>query len=157
MQQVRGGVIPHRGLADVAVDDGVDFLADANRLLGDDLMRAHALNGGIATGHFGDDSVVIVGIEPAAVADLSAGLGIERRVVEDDLALVARLQFLRALAILDDREDLAVFGASLTVALEGGFWKLLIRRIRGLLGGPFPRGAGAVTFVFQRSFEWRRR
>ncbi len=45
VQQVRAGVVAHGGVADVGVDDGVDLVADADRLLGDDLMRAHALHG----------------------------------------------------------------------------------------------------------------
>ena len=118
MQQVCGGVIAHRGLADVGVDDGINFLSDADRLLSYDLMRAHALDWGVAAGHFGDDRVVIIGVEPSAIADLAAGLGVEGRVVEDDLALFTGLKFLRALAVLDNSEDFAVFGARLAVAFE---------------------------------------
>src|SRR5882724_5806160 len=102
MKEMRGSVIAHGGLANVGVDDSIDFLSDADRLLGDDLVRAHTLDRGVAAGYFRDDGVVIVGVEPPAVADLSAGYGVEGRVVEDDLALLAGLEFLRALAILDD-------------------------------------------------------
>src|SRR5437867_4373061 len=98
---MRCRVIAHGGLADVGVNDGVDFLPDTNRLLGDDLVGAHALNRGVAPRYFGDDSVVIIGIEPSTIAYLASGLGVERRVVEDDLALVAGPQFLRALAVFD--------------------------------------------------------
>ena len=56
-------------------------------------MRPHALNRVVASGHFGDDGVVIVGVKPSAIADLAAGFGVERRVIENDLALFARLQF----------------------------------------------------------------
>ena len=63
----------------------------------DDLMRPHSLDRVVAALHFGDDGVVIVAVEPSPVANLSAGLGVERRVVEDDLAFFARLEFLRAL------------------------------------------------------------
>ena len=78
--------------ADVGVDHCIDFVADANRLLRDDLMRAHALNRVVASLHVGDDSVVIVGVEPSAIADLPASLGIKRRVIEDDLAFIAGLR-----------------------------------------------------------------
>ncbi len=61
---------------------------------------------------------MIVGVEPAAVADLAAGFGVERRVVEDDFAFVAGLEFLRALAVVDDGEHFAAVGASLAVAFE---------------------------------------
>ena len=95
LKQMRGRVVAHGGFANFGVDHGIDFVAYANWLLRDDLMRAHALNRGVASLHFGDDGVVIVGVEPSAVADLSAGLGIERRVVEDDFAFFAGLEFAR--------------------------------------------------------------
>ena len=57
---------------------------------------AHSLNG---IGHsldFRDDGVVVVRVEPAYVADLSAGIGVERSVVEHDLGMLAGLELLRA-------------------------------------------------------------
>jgi len=113
LQQVRGGVVAHGGLADVGVDDGIDFVADTKGAppfrvfwggwgLYDDLMRAHALNRGVAAFHFGDKGVVIVAVQPSAVADLATGLGVERGVVENDFALLAGFEFLRALPILDN-------------------------------------------------------
>ncbi len=61
-------------------------------------MCANSLHGVIAANHVGNDRVVVVGIEPAAVADLAAGLGVERRVIQDDLAFVAGFQFAGALS-----------------------------------------------------------
>ena len=81
-------------------------------------MRAYALDRVIAAFHVGDDGVVIVAVEPSAVADLAAGFGVERRVVEDDFAFFAGLEFLRALAVVDDGENLAAVGAGLAVAFE---------------------------------------
>src|SRR5580704_18939241 len=52
---MRGRVVAHGGFADFGVDDGVNFVAYADGLFGDDLMRAHALNRRVATFHFGDD------------------------------------------------------------------------------------------------------
>ena len=101
-------------------------------------MRAHSLDRVIAAFHFGDDSVVIVAVEPSAVADLSAGFGVERSVVEDDLAFFAGLEFLRALAVVDDGEDFAAVGAGLAIAFEIGFWELLVGGIRSLFGRAFP-------------------
>ncbi len=60
MQQVRGGVVAHGGLANFVVDHGVDLVAHADRLLGGDLMRAHSLHRVVTALHFGDDRVVIV-------------------------------------------------------------------------------------------------
>ncbi len=72
------------------------------RCRGNNLMRAHALDRVVASRHFGDDGVVIVGVKPSAIADLPAGLGVEGSVIENDLAGFSGLEFLRALAILDD-------------------------------------------------------
>ena len=44
-------------------------------------------------------------IQRAAVADLSAGLGIERRLVEDQLGLGARGHFVHQLAIHQQADD----------------------------------------------------
>ena len=107
LQQVRGGVVAHGGLADGVVDDGIDFVAYADWLLGDDLVCANALNRGVTAFHFGDDGVVIVGVEPSAVANLAAGFGVEGRVIEDDFAFVSGLELLRATAVVDDGENFA--------------------------------------------------
>src|ERR1700721_455431 len=66
LQQMRGGVVAHGGLADFDADDGVDFIADVDGLLGDRLMRAHALNRRVASFYFGDNRVVFVSLEPPA-------------------------------------------------------------------------------------------
>ena len=84
----------------------------------DDLMRAHALDRVVTALHFGDDGVVIVAVKPSPVAHLSAGLGVERRVVEDDFAFFAGLELLRALAVVDDGEHFAAIGAGLAIAFE---------------------------------------
>ena len=96
MKKMGRGVVAHGGFANVVVHDGVDFVSDADGLLGEDLMGAHALNRGIASGNVGDDGVVIVGVEPSAIADLSARLRVERSVIENDLAFFAGGEFLHA-------------------------------------------------------------
>ena len=96
MQQMRAGMVAHGGAANLVVDHGVDLVADMNRLLGNDSMRAHSLHGIGDAFDFGDQGVVIVGVEPADVAHLSAGFGVERSVVEHDLAALAGLELLRA-------------------------------------------------------------
>jgi hypothetical protein len=128
---MRRGVVAHCRLTDVKVHYGVNLIAYTDRLLGCDLVGAHALDRVVAAFHVGDDGVVIVAVEPSAVADLSARLGVEGRVVEDDFAFVSRVQGLCPLAIVDYGEGLAVVGASLAVAIEVGFRKLLVGGIGG--------------------------
>ncbi len=118
-----------------------------------DLMRAHALYRVIASGHLGNDGVVIVGVEPSAVANLPAGFGVEGRVIENDLAGVSGLEFLRALIAFDDGKNFAVIGASLAIAFEFRFRKLLIRRISCLLGRAFPGSASAFALLAKCGFK----
>jgi hypothetical protein len=84
-------------------------------------MRAHALHRVVASGHFGDDGVVIVGVEPSAIADLAAGFGVEGRVVENDLAFATLRSSCDSPATRDDGQDFAVVRASLTIAFETDF------------------------------------
>ena len=116
-------------------------------------MRAHSLHRVVTALHFGDDRVVIVAVEPSAVADLSAGLGVERRVIEDDFAFLAGLEFLRALAVVDDGQHFAAVGASLAIAFERGLRELLVSRVGGLLGCAFPGGAGAFALLLHGAVE----
>ena len=102
LQQVRGGVIAHGGLASFGADRRVHFVAYADWLLGDDLMGAHALNRVVASFYFCNDGVQFIAIEDAAVADLASGFGVERSVVEDDFDFVSGFEFFCALAIADD-------------------------------------------------------
>src|SRR5208282_4729554 len=151
---MRRRVIAHGGFANRGVDYGIHFLSNANLLLGNDLMCAHALYWVIASGHLGDDGVVIIGIEPSAIANLASGFGVEGCVIEDDLALVADGELLNALTVVDDDcEHFAAFGMRAVVAFEVGFRKLLVRRIGSLFGCAFPGGASASLFGLQRPFK----
>src|ERR1700686_4740638 len=98
---MRGRVVAHGGLADFGVDYGVNFVAYADWVLGDDLMRPDALYRRVAALNLGDDGVVVVRVEPASVADLASRFGVERGVIEDDFAFVSGLELLRALAAVD--------------------------------------------------------
>ena len=62
-------------------------------------MSPHSLYRVVTPGDVSDDRIVIVGVEPAAIADLAAGFGVEGRVIQDRFALVARLEFFYALAV----------------------------------------------------------
>ena len=81
-------------------------------------MRAHSLDRVVTAFHLRDDGVVVVTVKPSPVAHLSAGLGIKRSVIEDDFAFFAGLEFLRALAVVDDGQHFAAIGTGLAVAFE---------------------------------------
>ncbi len=143
MQQMRRRVITHGRLANVSVHHRIDLVAYMNRLLRRHLMRPHSLNRRIASGDIGDDGVVVVRVKPSLIANLPAGFGVERRVIEHHFAGFAGLEFLRALPVANDGENLAAVRASLTIAFEDRFRKLLIGGIGSLFGCPFPGRASA--------------
>src|ERR1700738_2011211 len=155
VQQMRTRVIAHGGLSHLGIDHGVDFVTQADCLFSDGLMRADPPNRGIAALHFGDDRVVIVRVKPSPIADLSAGFSVERRVIEDDLAFIAGLEFLCALATVDDGQPFAEVGAGLAVAFEFRLWQFLVCGIRSLLGGALPGGTCAVALLGHGAVETR--
>jgi hypothetical protein len=116
-------------------------------------MRADSLNRVVASRHFGDDGIVVVGVEPSPIAHLATGFGVEGSVIKDNLAGVTGLEFLRALAAFDDRENFAVVGASLAIAFEFRFRQLLVRRIGRLLSCTFPGGASASLLLLHGAVE----
>src|SRR5438128_11242137 len=148
-----GRVVAHGGLADLGVDHRVHFVAHADRLLGDDLVRAHTLDWVIAAFHFGYDGVVIVAVKPSAVANLASGFGVKRRVIEDDFAFFARLEFLRALPVVDDGQNFAIFRPRLPISFKLRFRQLLTRRISSLLGRALPGSASTLALFSHCTVE----
>ena len=143
VQQVRAGVVAPDGVAALAVDDGVDVVADSEVLLEDGLVGADALHGKNAAGDFGDGGVAVRRGEPAGVADLAAGVAVEAGVVEDDFDLIAGFGGGNADAVFDDGEDFGVVGVELLVAQEVGFGEIAEGGAGGFLAAAFPTGAGA--------------
>src|SRR6266851_6463634 len=90
---MRRRVIAHGGLTNRCIDDGIHFIAHADGLFDEDYVRAHSLNRVVAAGHLGDDRVVIVGVQLAAVADLASGFGIKRSVVKNYLTNIPNIEF----------------------------------------------------------------
>ena len=110
-------------------------------------MRAHALHGIGDALDLGDDGVVVVGVKPADVAHLSAGIGVEGGVVEHDVAALAGLQLLHADAgavlRFDDGQHFAAGGERLAIAFEDRRRQRLIRRAGGFLRAAFPGSPSA--------------
>ncbi len=120
-------------------------------------MRAHALHG---IGHsldFRDDGVVVVRVEPAYIADLSTGIGVERSVVEHDLGVLTGLELLRsdtaAVIAFDDGQHLASGREALVIAFENRWRQRLVRRAGDGLGAAFPGGAGARALLLHCTVE----
>src|SRR5437868_11931199 len=104
---MRGGVIAHDANADRGIHHGVNFFADMNRFFGHDFVGAHTLHRHHTSTDLGDDRIVLVVVKPSGIAHLAAGVGIKRRVVENDFAVFAGLQFADALAAFDDDQYFA--------------------------------------------------
>ena len=139
--------------AQFGVDDGDELFADGDGLARNDLVRAHALHRRVHAFDFGDDDGAVGGVEPAFVANLPAALGVEGSVVEDQLALLAGEQLLRALSVDDDGENLAVGGLLLLVAFENCLRQRGKDRRGGLLRAALPTGAGGAALLFHGGVE----
>ena len=153
VEQVGAGVVAADGVAALAVDDGVDAVADGEVALEHGLVRADALNGQDAAGDFGDGFVAIGGGEPAGIADLAAGVAVEAGVIENDLDLLAGFGRGHADAVFHDGEDFAVGGVERAVAFEGGPGQVAVGGAGGLLRAAFPGGAGAGLFFGAGALE----
>ena len=90
VEQVGRRVMAARGRAQLGVDDGDELFAHGNGMARDDLVRADALHRRVHAFDFGDHHGVVLGVEPALVANLAAAFGVERRVVEDQLTRSGR-------------------------------------------------------------------
>ena len=153
VEKVRAGVVAADGVATLAVDDGVDAVADGEIALEDGLVRADALHGKHATGDFGNGFVPIGGGEPAGVADLAAGVAVEAGVVEDDLDLLAGFGRGNADAVFHDGEDFAVGRGEGAVAFESGPGQIAVGGAGGFLPSAFPGSAGASLFFGAGALE----
>ena len=105
MEEVRAGVVAHRVRPAIAVDDRVDPLADAQsaveRAAMDDQPADRLL--GVLDGEQRRTATRLP--ELAAVADLAAALGVERRSVEDDLGGPLARQLAQLQPVSNDRDD----------------------------------------------------
>ena len=137
------GVAQRAGLADVGSKDGtergvqqVGAAVVAGRVeaaFGFDLRRYGVAQGDVALGHdaamddeAGDGALRVLDVDTAvgsgddaAVSDLSASLGVEAGLGQDDLDLLAAGGLAHRLAVAQDTEDAGLDGR-LVVAVEGG-------------------------------------
>ena len=142
VHEVRRRVMAHGAVALVEVDLRRDRIADR------ELPRLHRA---VMAEHVGLDLLRIAHLEEgearaafrelAAIADLAARFGVERRAVEDDDAFFADAEALHRRSVLVERDDAAFLGARLVAAesrLDAAILELraaleLARRARALL------------------------
>ena len=92
MQQMRAGMVAPRRRAVIGIDNRVDLVADSQRLAQNRLVREDSLHRLGASAHIGDHGVVIVGVKPADIAHLPAGIGIKAGVIEHHFHRIAGIR-----------------------------------------------------------------
>ncbi len=143
MQQMRAGMVAANRRTGFCIHHGIDIVAQLDGLAQVDLVRADALHRLHATQNIGDDGVVVVGIEPAGIPHLAAGVGIKRGVVEHDLDALTGVRLGHADAIPDDGEHFAMLRGELAIAFEDGLGQRAEGRAGRSLRASLPGGAGA--------------
>ena len=140
-------MIANRACARFGVDLRVHGVAD---------LQSTARERTVVAEHVGDDFERIFDSKrrtarrnDAAVADLAAAFGVERRVVEHDNAVVARRERLHRRAALVERDDFARV-RELVVAVEYSFFAAVRESVYGL---EFARCARRGALLFHRSVE----
>ena len=116
-------------------------------------MREDSLHGLGATLHLGDHAGVIGPVEPADVAHLATGVGVEAGRIEHDFAGVARVERRDADAVFDEGEDAGSVDPEGGVAFELGLGKLAIDGACGLLRASLPRGSSTFLFFALGGFK----
>jgi hypothetical protein len=116
VQQVGGGVVERGGLARGGIDLGADRVADRQC---PGVQPAEVQVGQAVLARVGDHETPAGGVQLTVVADLAAGLGIERRALEHHGAVVAGRQGVDAAAVAQQRHHPALAG-QVAVAGEGG-------------------------------------
>src|SRR3990167_2958506 len=111
-----GRMVQRSGLTHTCVDLGLDRSPNAQAALGHNPMMQEgtASLGGVA--HIETHACPF---KETAVADLAAGFGVERRLVENHNALLAFFQAVHGLASGEQRDDLAAAAGALVTEERG--------------------------------------
>ena len=80
------------------------------------------------------------------IAHLSAGIGIETGVIEDDFGTFAGFHFLRAQTVFHQRQNFAAVRDKLAVAFEDSLRQFAIGRAGGRFRAAFPGGTSTSLF-----------
>ena len=106
-------MIPPRRVAEIGIDDRIDAVAKLDRLPQNRPMRKHPLHRFGAAADIGDDGVMVVAHQPARIANLPTGVGVEAGAIEDNLDRIAGIRRRNALAVFHDRQNLRAIDAQL--------------------------------------------
>src|SRR5271165_7033418 len=153
---MRRGVVAHGGPAIRRGYFGAQLVADFDGLEGFDFVNREARNARISVFDHRNALAGVCVIERAAIADLSASLGVKRSLIEDKLSFDAGLQFAHRLLVDEKAKDLrsrveaivaeefrsSTFGQELLI---GGNYRALL--------GAFPTGASALALDTHLVFE----
>ncbi len=155
MQKMGRGVIAHGGPAFGNADLGAQFVADPNTRRRADLVDCQSGHGRARVFDDGDNFARMRLAERAAIADLAAGFGVERRLIENQFGfdaggnLVGKFLILQQAAHGGDRVELVVAEEFRAAAFE----QLSISRRDGALFAALPAGAGAHPLKIHLGIE----
>ena len=150
VHQVRGRVVAHRLRAALGIDARAQHIADRHLAFDDAAVVAEHRR--LDLDRVLDDHARARVAQLAGVADLSARLGVERRVVEHDHGVVAGRRARRGRAVDVDRADLHAVARELVVAVELRVGAAVLEAGRDLeLAGI----AGALALLVEQFVEAR--
>ena len=158
MEQMRARVVAHRVGASVGIDDRLHRLPDPQPAVERPAVDDQPTERLLRVGHREQLAATARLAQDALVADLAAALGVERRLVEDDLGLTVAGQLVELHPVAEDRDDPAVAGRRLVADEPAVAGATLDRAVeRGLLGMPRELGLrpGSAPFALlgKRAFE----
>ncbi|MNJ33077.1 hypothetical protein D3C77_277560 [compost metagenome] len=147
VQQVGGGVVQRGGVLNIGIDPGLHLSTDGQGAAGHHTVVQEGAAGLGGVAHI---EAHVARLQVAGVTNLAAGLGVERRTVEDDHTLLAFTQLLDDLAVLIKSNDAgAAFGG--VVAGELGRHVDLDQGV--VVQAEGAGGAGTLTLGFHLALE----
>src|SRR5438132_10615113 len=102
MQKMGGGVVAHGRLAYFGIDDCVHIVAWDKCPPGNHAVRSNPLNGEVAARHFSDYFFTLCIQQPTHIPDLTSRFGVETRVIQNYVGLLALFNAMSRDPVLDD-------------------------------------------------------
>src|SRR4051812_14298927 len=152
MKKMGTGVIALDRLPDLSMNNCFDLLPKVNRLPSFHFVGTYPLNGHYTSVYIGNYAPGAIA-EDANIANLPAGIGVKRGVVENNVTFFASSQFGNALTVSHDGEHFAVERDGLLIAFENSFIEISIDGARGLLRSTFPGCTGALALLLHGAIK----